>query len=219
MRSLKSLYLWGAGDGALWTLDLLMDIQNADPQFTFEIAGLIADDFPKYPLLEKYPFIHRKAPDWKTKIKPDAAAVITSGTPQIRQLFYREIAELGMDFPVLIHPSAVISKHAVIKAGCLVGAQTIIAADVTLEENCFINYQCAMGHSSKLGRHSVLSSGTQIGGNVLCGEEILTGMNAVLLPRIEIGNGSEISAGALVTQSLEPGTKVMAPLPRKIRFS
>lgn len=213
----RPLYLWGAGDVALWVIDLVDDLNRVSPSRQYEIAALIADDEPVCPALNEYCFISRKKAGWEQEVNRETEAVIAVGAPRTRRLFYDEIKKFGLGLPPLIHPSAVISRHAQIEEANLVGANCVLAFGVHLEANCLINFNCTIGHYSKLGKHSVLSSGTQIGGGVQAEEEIFTGMNAVLIPRITLGARAEISAGALLTSSVEEKVKVVAPLPRRIQ--
>lgn len=52
--------------------------------------------------------------------------------------------------------------------------------------------------------------------DVIIGEKCWIGMNSVILPGVELGNGTVVAAGAVVTKSFKQGNIVIAGVPAKV---
>ena len=214
---MKQIYLWGAGDGAVEIVHLIEDINAVSPD-SIEICGLVADKKPKYSSLGSFAFIDINASGWKRKPSRNAQAIITAGSPELRKKMFVEVNKTGLSLPALIHPTAVVSKDCKIEKGCIVGPHVTLSYGVHLRPNCYVSFNSSIGHHSRIGAHTVLSPGTRIGGTVICGNNAFTGLNAVVAPSVKIGSRSMISAGALVVENINAGTKVIAQKSRTIRM-
>lgn len=54
------------------------------------------------------------------------------------------------------------------------------------------------------------------GMDVIIGDKCWIGMNSVILPGVQLGNGTVVAAGAVVTKSFQQGNIVLAGIPAKI---
>lgn len=54
------------------------------------------------------------------------------------------------------------------------------------------------------------------GEDIVIGEKCWIGMNSVILPGVELGSGTVVAAGAVVTKSFLEGNKILAGVPAKI---
>ena len=209
---MKQIYLWGSGDGAIEVLHILEDLE------LYQVCGVVSRHKPEYESLKAYPFFNANDPSYKENIKNTSSAVVTVGDPYLRERMLEEIEEFELQLPVLIHPSTVVAKDCVIEKGCVIGPQVTISSGVEVKENCYISFNASVGHHSVIGKHSVISPGTRIGGSVECGHSVFTGLNAVVVPRVKIGNGSILSAGSLLTKSTNDNVRVIAGQNRMLQI-
>lgn len=54
------------------------------------------------------------------------------------------------------------------------------------------------------------------GSDVIIGEKCWIGMNSVILPGVELGNGTVVAAGAVVTKSFSQGNIILAGVPARV---
>lgn len=215
---MERIYLWGAGDGAAELIHLIDDVNREHGHVQYEICGLVGSEKPKYASFESFPFIDIREPAWLKQIDRSALAVITSGHPAVREKMFTEAKGAGVRLPVMIHPCAVISGTCSMGEGCIVGPNVTISYGVTLQSNCYVSFNASVGHHTEVGAHSVFSPGTRVGGAVTCGRNVFTGLNAVIAPGVKIGDHSVLSAGALVVDTVEDHSKVIAAKSRALRL-
>lgn len=72
----------------------------------------------------------------------------------------------------------------------------------------------SIGHDVKVGAYSTLSSHVDLMGHVETGERVFFGSGAKILPKVRIGAGAKIGAGATVMRSA-PENAVLYTMPAK----
>jgi acetyltransferase-like isoleucine patch superfamily enzyme len=110
----------------------------------------------------------------------------------------REHSHLGDD--VLVGTHAVVDGHADLGSG------------VTLQTGAYVPQESVLGDRVFLGPSAVLTNDpypvrepSRIDG-VRLGDDVTVGANATVLPDVEVGEGSFVAAGAVVTRDVPPGT-------------
>lgn len=117
--------------------------------------------------------------------------------------------------------------NVVVREGTTIGDNSMIGTNVTIENDCVI------GKEARLQTNVYVPTNTEIGDNVFIGpnavltndkymgkvnsglrgpvisEGVSIGANATILPKVKIGKGSIIGAGALVTKDVPPDSLVM----------
>lgn len=140
------------------------------------------------------------------------ALAIGIGTPHLRLKLAAELRHVlpGMEWPAIVHPTAVIDEDsAQIAHGCFIGAGVIATVNVTLDPFALCNFGCTVGHEAKIGAGSVINPGAHISGGVLIGASVLVGCGAQILQYLRIGPGATVGAGAVVTRDVPDGTTVV----------
>ncbi|MFA5088665.1 MAG: NeuD/PglB/VioB family sugar acetyltransferase [Candidatus Omnitrophota bacterium] len=126
-----------------------------------------------------------------------------------RGRIYKTLKDLGMNVVTLVHPSATVSKQAIIAEGSFIGPRAVINNGVVIGEVTIINTGAIIDHNNKFGYAVYVGQGTRTGGRVRIDDFSFIGMGATVLPDIHIGSGALIGPGATVTKSVSAKTTVM----------
>ncbi len=121
----------------------------------------------------------------------------------------------GVQFPTILSPYAVISKHAKIGEGTIVLHQASINAGAKIGQNCIINTGACIEHDCSLGNHCHVSTHSVINGECIIEDQVFIGSNSVLANDITVAKNTVIGAGSVVLKSLsEAGVYVGNPVRR-----
>ncbi|MHB1016851.1 MAG: NeuD/PglB/VioB family sugar acetyltransferase [Coriobacteriia bacterium] len=134
-----------------------------------------------------------------------AVAVIGIGSPAIRARVWSELEVTGIELPITIDPSAVMSDSISFGAGCVVFPGVALTVGAEIGRNVLINLNATIGHSARVGDHSVILPGAHISGDVRIGTGCLIGSGAVIIQGLRVGDGAVVGAGAVVTRDVPPG--------------
>lgn len=125
-----------------------------------------------------------------------------------RQKLFELWTSRGYTFSSVIHPTAVISKHATLAQGVQVMASAVIQAGVTVAENTVINTAAVIEHDCKLGAHVHIAPKACLAGGVKVGQGSHVGLGASVLQTLSLGDDCLIAAGAVVVNSVQRKGKV-----------
>jgi sugar O-acyltransferase (sialic acid O-acetyltransferase NeuD family) len=140
------------------------------------------------------------------------ALALGVGSPATRLRLAAELSALltGIEWPVLIHPTAVIDlDSARLGEGCFVGARVTATVNIELEPFSLCNFGSTLGHETRVGRGSVVNPGANIAGGVVLGEGVMIGSGAQVLQYLHVGSGAVVGAGAVVTRNVPEGITVV----------
>lgn len=116
------------------------------------------------------------------------------------------------NFPVLIHPSAVIADSVVIEEGSVIMAGTIINPYANIGRGCIVNTAASIDHDCVIGAYSHVSVGAHLSGTVFVGEGTWVGAGVTISNNINICSGAIIGAGTVVINDIkEKGTYIGVP--------
>jgi sugar O-acyltransferase (sialic acid O-acetyltransferase NeuD family) len=115
----------------------------------------------------------------------------------------------GAEWPVLIDPSATVSRHALLGAGTVAMAGVVINAGARLGRGVIANSGCTIDHDCVLGDGVHVSPGAHLAGGVSVGAASWIGIGACVRETIKIGEGAMVAAGAAVIADVPSGAKVM----------
>lgn len=122
----------------------------------------------------------------------------------------------GLDLPVLAHPSAVVSRSAVLGAGTVVCAGAVIGPHVECGEAVLINTLAGVDHHCRLEAGVHIAPGARLAGGVRVGREAWVGLGAVVSEHLTIGERALIDAGAVVVRDI-PAAAVAYGVPAEVR--
>lgn len=118
---------------------------------------------------------------------------------------FNGLVERGYHLPSLVHPSAFVDKTAAINDGAQVMAGVIIQPDCLIGMNAVVNTCASVDHDTVIERDAHIAPGAVLCGGVKIGVGAFVGASATLLPLVEIGAHSLVSAGSTLARALVDG--------------
>lgn len=113
--------------------------------------------------------------------------------------------ELGYVCPGIIHPAAVVSRHAFIGEGTVVFAGSVINVGAEIGRGCIVNTGATVDHDCRLAEGVHICPGANLAGNVQVGARSWFGVGAAARQGVSIGADVMIGAGAAVVADVPAG--------------
>ncbi|MDE6118377.1 MAG: acetyltransferase [Muribaculaceae bacterium] len=156
-------------------------------------VGCLYDDSPHCMEIHGRPVL--KADESKI----EGPLIISIGSNRVRKFISeRYISEYAM----AIHPSSVVSEHAVVGNGSVVMQGAVIQAETVIGKHCIINTGASVDHECEIGNYVHISPHATLCGNVQVGEGSWIGAGATIIPGIKIGKWCTIGAGSVVIRDI-----------------
>ncbi len=185
------LILIGAGGHAKSCIDVI------EQHGQYEIAGLVGIEEELHTQQLGYTVIatDNELPE---VAKEYQYAFITVGqikSPDNRRRLYTQAARLGFQLPMIISPTAHVSRHATIGAGTIVMHGAIVNASARVGNNCIINTGARIEHGATVEDHCHISTGAILNGDVYIGAGGFVGSGSVIKEGIVLGKGCIVGMG------------------------
>lgn len=116
----------------------------------------------------------------------------------LRESLDGKLKALGFSFPVIIDPTAVISKKAKIGDGTFIGKRAVVNVEATIGKQCIINTGAIVEHECKIDDFTHVAVGAVLCGQVVVGKAALIGANATVIQCREVKDREIIPAGVVV---------------------
>ncbi|MGA1332915.1 MAG: acetyltransferase [Ilumatobacteraceae bacterium] len=146
----------------------------------------------------------------------DSVAAIGGGRGHDRRQVSALMLNCGLSPRQVIHRTSVISRTADLGLACQILAGVIIGPGAKIGQHAIINSGANVDHDCVIGDCSHIGPNAALAGEVIVEENVFIGTNATILPRIKIGSGSTIGAGAVVTRDVPPNS-IAIGVPARIR--
>lgn len=186
------MYLYGASGHAKVILEIL-ELNK------IEVQGLF-DDNPAIKELMNYPcFGSLNSPI-------EENLLISIGDNKLR----KKVSErFQCNYGKAIHPSAKISKRAIINEGTVVMGNAIINTGTQIGKHIIINTSASIDHDCIIEDFAHISPNATLCGGVSVGEGSHIGAGAVIIPGITIGKWATIGAGAVIIRDVPDYSRVV----------
>lgn len=158
-----------------------------------QVTGLVDDRS------EKTLFGYHNYGGYTPGLLPASKLIIAVGDNRIRKRLSEKIQH---QLAVVIHPSAEVSKRAVIGPGTVVFHKAIIQSCVLIGTNCIINTAASIDHDCVIGDFAHISPNATLSGNVAIGEGTHIGAGAVVIPNVKIGKWAVVGAGSVIIKDI-----------------
>jgi UDP-perosamine 4-acetyltransferase len=139
------------------------------------------------------------------------------GLGKKREAAFADINKLGLSFPSIVSPSAVVNEEVVLEAAVVVMDGAVVNCGAAVGVGAIINTNCTVEHDAVISNWVHIASGATISGGVTVGQCSMIGAGAVIIEGRSIAADCVVGAGAIVVDDLvESGTYVGCPA-RRIR--
>ena len=124
------------------------------------------------------------------------------GKSDVRDVIYRSAKAVGLVFPPIIDPSAIVSGDVQIGEGTFIGKCAVVNTHTCIGKLCIINTASVLEHDNDIGDFTHIAVGATLCGNVSVDNHCLIGANATVIQGIQIGEKSIVGAGAVVIKNV-----------------
>ena len=107
------------------------------------------------------------------------------------------------------HTTAFVADNVQIGAGSQILANSSVCVETVIGRECIINTGAIVDHECHLDDGVHICPGAHLAGCVEVGRYSMIGTGAIVLPRIKIGEGAVVGAGALVNKDVPAYTVVV----------
>jgi sugar O-acyltransferase (sialic acid O-acetyltransferase NeuD family) len=145
--------------------------------------------------------------------------IVSSGHThgKARVAIHDDLKSQGLRPVTAVHERAFVAKGAEVGEGSMVFAMAAVCADARIGRCCIINTRASIDHESVLEDGVSVGPGAVITGLVHVGRYADVYSGAIILPRLSIGIGAVVGAGAVVREHVAPYTMVAGNPARVIR--
>ncbi|MHB8900655.1 MAG: acetyltransferase [Thermoguttaceae bacterium] len=201
---MQPIIIIGAGGFGREVFWLIEDINRAAP--TWKVAGFADDNPAALDPLDHYPPVRRRIGD--LPLDDCRHYVCAVGDPATRKAIVERLADKGLTWPALIHPTATVGPGSTLGEGSIVCRNSIVTVDAALGRHVHLNNAATVGHDARLGDFCTLSCQVDICGAATVGEGVFVGSHASVLPKAKVGDWARVGAGSVVLRTVRKGTTV-----------
>ncbi len=151
-----------------------------------------------------------------TQLRNYQGVIVGIGNNQARADMQRRLHDAGAPLVCVVHPTAVISRHAQLGAGCAVFAQAAVNAGARIGAGVILNTGCTVEHDCMIGDFVHIGPNAALGGGVHIGQQSWVGIGASINHLIHIGRDSTIGSGTTVIRDV-PDAVVAVGTPARAR--
>jgi len=213
--SVRDLVIIGAGGTSREIADALDAVNRCEPRWN--LLGFLDDDPAKHgTLVDGIPVLGSIG----TNVSDDAQFIIGVAswrTPDARRGI---VARLGLPaerYATIIHPSAIISRHARIGVGTAILQNVVITPGTVVGNHILILQNVTMAHDQVVEDYVTIASGATIAGSVRLRSGCYLGAGCTIMNGITVNDGALAAVGAVVMNEVPAGRTVAGnparPLP------
>lgn len=144
--------------------------------------------------------------------------IISIGNNRVRRNIADKLSG-NFVFANAIHPSAIVSQHAVVAAGTVIMANVSVNCDTRIGEHVILNTNCSVDHDCIIDDFVHVSPNAALAGNVEVGEGTHIGIGACVIQGIKIGKWATIGAGAVIITDVPDCAVVVGNPGRIIKYN
>lgn len=180
----------------------------------WEKIAFIDDRYPEVSSILSWTIIGRanQAVDF---IDEYTDVVVAIGNNTLRLELLEHFEKLGFSIPSIIHPTAFVSKNAILGSGNVIFAQAVVNAGVKIGSGCIINTGATVDHDCNLDNGVHISPGAHLAGTVKIGETSWIGIGSSVIQNVNIGSKVIVGAGAVITKDI-PSNVTVVGVPGRI---
>lgn len=213
---MKDIAIFGAGGLGREVLALIKNINTVSPEWN--IIGFFDDGKQKGEMVNNFPVLggRKELATWDR----DLCVAVSVGGPATKRIIIESVSNPRINYPVLIHPSAIIQDPEFVKIGkgSIICAGTIITTNIEIGDFVLLNLCCTVGHDAVIGDFCSFMPSVNISGEDNIGQAVYVGTGANLINQISIGENVTIGAGAVVTRDIPSDCTAVGVPAKPIKF-
>jgi sugar O-acyltransferase (sialic acid O-acetyltransferase NeuD family) len=133
--------------------------------------------------------------------------------PGAREKIFFYLKGLQITLPVIVSPTAIVSKYSTCEEGTIIMHHAIVNADAKIGYNCIINNRALIEHDVVIGNHVHVSTGAIINGNCTVGSNVFIGSQSVINNGLKICDDVVIGSGSVIIKDIsQPGVYAGNPI-------
>ncbi len=144
------------------------------------------------------------------------AVLVAVGSLESNKKLVQQFKAAGFPFFSAVNKEVNSSRQLYLGEGITIAAGTILTCNISIGDYTIINIGCTISHDCSIGKHVNISPGCHLAGNVVIEDDVFVGTGAIFLPKVKVGKGSIVAAGACVTKDVPPYSMV-AGVPATIK--
>lgn len=125
-----------------------------------------------------------------------------------RAQIFEHLCSLGLGVVNVIHPSAVVSKKAVLGKGVSIMAGVMVNSGAQIGDNVIVNTGAIVDHDCRVGDHVHIAPGVVLSGCVRVGAYSHVGTGASVRQNVSIGVQALVGVGAAVITDVQDRSTV-----------
>ena len=213
---MKDIAIFGVGGFGREVLTLIQDINKVEP--TWNVIGFFDNGYEIG--YETHGLKNlggtKELSEWMTPL----AVTIAIGTPRIKKAILNNINNELIEYPTLIHPSAIIGDKDSVKIGkgCILCAYTVVTCDVEIGNYVILNLSCTVGHDTVIKDYCAFMPTCNISGECVIEEGVYCGTGVKIINQTSIGAETIVGAGAVVVKPLPAKCTAVGAPAKAIKF-
>ncbi|MBD7984587.1 acetyltransferase [Sporosarcina sp. Sa2YVA2] len=140
------------------------------------------------------------------------------GDPIAKKKVIERLADSENTFPVLIHPSVIMSERITFGEGSIICAANILTTNIEIEKHVIINLDCTIGHDAILGNYTTVLPSVNVSGFVKTEDCVSIGTGSAVIQGVTIGENTVIGAGSIVVKDLPANCTALGAPAKPIKF-
>jgi len=139
---------------------------------------------------------------------PEALLVVCAGLGRTRETIVERLRTLGVGderFATLVHPDTSVPPSAVVGAGTVLLAGSVLTADVAVGDHVVCMPHVVLTHDCHVADYATLCANVALGGSVRVGRGAYLGMGATVRERRCVGARATLGMGAVLLEDLPEG--------------
>ena len=129
-------------------------------------------------------------------------AFVAIGDAHKRLKLISELKRHSFNVPRIIHPSAYVSKSAVVGEGSIIMANAVVQSNVKIGDGVIVNTSAVVDHDTSLMDGVHICPGVNLAGEVKIGYYSWVGIGSSIIQGVTIGSDVTIGAGSVVLKNV-----------------
>jgi sugar O-acyltransferase (sialic acid O-acetyltransferase NeuD family) len=172
------------------------------------LAGFLDDTKPSGSTVLGYPVVAGFAAMRDPAFVRDHSWIVSLGDNLSRRELCRLLADAGAEFVNALHPSAQISRSAVIGRGVWIGALSTVLTGCAIGDWVAVDVHSILGSDVRVGEAAFVGPGSILTGGSAVGARTFLGAAATVSNNVTIGADCVVGANSLVLRDVPDGASV-----------